>query len=67
MHNYPKIKICCTTPLHDLTITVDEPIAIIDSGCDQCIININMSLTHSFTGEHYSVGGTLFNMKSSNL
>ena len=38
---------------------IDECVAVIDSGCDQCIINIKSFTINSYSGIFYSVTGAL--------
>ena len=38
---------------------INEYIAVIDSGCDQCIINIKSFTIKSYSGVFYSVTGAL--------
>ena len=40
---------------------------VVDTGCDQFIINISSFLVKSFDGELFNVGGVLHNMHSSQL
>ena len=47
-----------------LQICVDEIIAVIDSGCDQCIININSFVIKSYSGLLFCVTGALAGMIS---
>ena len=55
------------TYLDDLVIANNEPIMVIDNGCDQSIVNINSFLVQYFTGEYINIGGALSTMTSSNL
>ena len=43
---------------------VDECIAVVDSGCDQCIINIKSFLIKSYSGVYFSITGALACMTS---
>ena len=49
---------------HGLQISVDENIAVIDSGCDQCIISNNSFVVKSYSGVYYSIRGALNGMIS---
>ena len=40
---------------------------IIDNGCDQSVINLNLFLIHSFAGVSFTIGGALNTMGSTNL
>ena len=40
---------------------------MVDNGCDQSIINVNLFVVQSFTGEYIYIGGALSTMNSSNL
>ena len=53
--------------LNNLVITTDEPIMVIDNGCDQSIINTNSFLVKSFAGVIFEVGGALNAMQPSRL
>ena len=50
-----------------MVITKDEGILIIDSGCDQSIINLNSFLVQTYTGIDFIVGDALQGMRSSLL
>ncbi|GFH49047.1 hypothetical protein CTEN210_05523 [Chaetoceros tenuissimus] len=49
-----------------LVIPYDEVIAVSDSGCDQCILNLKVFLLQnsSFTGRYFDIGGALNGMQS---
>ena len=51
----------------DLVLPLDENIFVVDNGCDQSIINLNSFLILSFAGVHFTVGGALNIMGSTNL
>ena len=53
--------------LDNLVITTNEPIMVIDNGCDQSIININSFLVKSFAGVRFEIGGAIQGMGSSTL
>ena len=46
----------------DLQIRIDEIIAVIDSGCDQCMIDIKLFIIKSYSGLLYSITGALVGM-----
>ena len=43
----------------DLQIAYDENIAVVDSGCDQCIINKKPFIIKVYSGEYFSITGGL--------
>ena len=47
-----------------LQICYDEDIAVVDSGCDQCIINKKSFIIKSYSGVYYSITGALACMTS---
>lgn len=54
--------------IHDLGLVIphDEVIAISDSGCDQCILNIKAFNVYSFTGRYFNIGPALNSMSLDN-
>ena len=53
--------------IDDLCITTNEPILVVDNGCDQSIIHINAFYVTSFAGVLYNIGGALNGMSSTSL
>lgn len=49
-----------------LVIPYDDVIAVSNSGCDQCILNLKVFSVHNslFTGRYFDIGGALNRMQS---
>ena len=43
----------------DLQIAYDESIAVVDSSCDQCIINKSPFIIKVYSGEYFNITGAL--------